>query len=258
MSAQESKSVVLSSKLKKEIEKFFEWASESYVVKWKDDDEKEWAFDLVKKFEEPSRNKLEMYIKAIMENHSITDGQADIIIDDAKLLAKDFKENGKVKKKEVKETIAKPEKQKKKTNEKKETPKRNEKEDKKIVIDDSLDTTRTWYLVDIDSSTNELEEILGCPATKTGKKGDSHRYEWKFEIDGNVYSIYDWAYTDDSFDDYNKTQWHLAGNTEDLSNIDTIRNILKSKQAQENRDLFGEDLDDNEEIDFGADSEIEW
>lgn len=248
MSTSAAVSVKVSEKFKKEVLQFFTWASENYIVKFKDVDEKDWNFNLVKKFEEPARNKLVMYIKAVMDNHSIVDNE-DVRIDDAKLMVKDFKENGK----------------KSKT----ENPKKEKRETKKILVDMnvdmSLDTTETYYLSDIEATTETLEAYFGCKAEKTGKKGDDHQYEWKFQMEGHVYSVYDWCYVDGSFDRYDSTDWYLGGDTE--QNIEKIRKEVEQKVVEKSKvekkkkvdkekvgeDLFGDDID----IDIDKDDDIE-
>lgn len=53
----------LTEKCKKEIEKFCEWAKKkNYIIKGE-----VWSLELLEDFEEPSRNKLEMYIKGLLE-----------------------------------------------------------------------------------------------------------------------------------------------------------------------------------------------
>jgi hypothetical protein len=218
-----TKKVVLSEKFNKEVEKFFEWAGDnSYVVKFKDSDEKDWTMNLVKSFDEPARNKLESLINKIMENHTIYCGEDEIA--DAKLFAKDFKEGSKGKKSEK---VEKPKK-----SEKVEKPKKSEVEVESFKVLDIED--ETWYMCDLELTTKELENVFGKKAKKTGKKNDSHRYEWKFKWNGNVYSVYDWAYTDGSFDDYEVTSWHLGSDSDDNKTLkEVISKMTEWKAAKE-------------------------
>jgi hypothetical protein len=248
MSAKVSSKVVLSEKFEKEVLKFFKWVENIYTVKFRDIDEKKWTFNLVKKFEEPARNKLVMYIKAIMDNHSIVD-QDDVKIDDAKLMANDFKENGN----------------------KKETKKETKKD---LLIDVTLDTSGTWYLCDISADTETLEAYFGCKAGKTGDDGDDHQYEWKFEMDDNVYSVYDWCYTDGSFDKYSCTSWYLGGNNNQVKSINKIKkeldtlvekDLFEEKEEDSEEDIeididaiIGEDSQDENNQDSQDEDEIDW
>ena len=272
-------SIVLSEKFQKELEQFFDWVSVSYTCKFKDE-ERVWNIDLVEHYQEPSRNKLEMFIKAIMSTHSIKDS-SDIQIKDAKLLAKDYKENGKGKKgkKVVKEKKIKTEKITKdvKKGDVKKGDVKKENEELKIVSDVNLDTTGTWYVSDVKQNTQELEKYFGCKPNRTGNQFDDHQYEWKFRFGGNLYSIYDWAYEDGSFEDYDCTIWCLAGNSENKEMIEKIHNELESYvrensksnvkrefktideydnngetfgESDDNKDLFGESDDEDDDIEI--------
>jgi hypothetical protein len=264
MSLKVSKSIVLSEKFNKEVEKFFEWANlMEYVPKFKDDESRDWTFSLVKIFTEPSRNKLEMYISAIMDNHSITSDESKIC--DAKLMVKDFKENSKIKKVKVIKKVTNEEKIKKITKEEKIKKTQSNCSDIKNLLLCDVNTTDTWYLCELETSTEILEQVFNCKAKKTGQKNDDFQYEWKFEMDDSIYSVYNWAWEDGSFDDYEKTTWYLAGNNEDKRIIVKIKEFCDNKKL-EMEELFGEDYKDKSvEVEklFSTDedeneNEIDW
>ena len=85
----------LTANFESDVKKFFVWAVEKeYIIKANADDGKEieWSLDLLKSiiFKEPGRNKLECLIKAVMDTYAIY--REKTRMDDAKLIAKDFKE----------------------------------------------------------------------------------------------------------------------------------------------------------------------
>jgi hypothetical protein len=89
------KSVVakLTVKFESDVQKFFVWADEKeYVIKDIDNNDIDWSLDLLKtiNFIEPGRNKLEGFIAAVKDTYNVYRGKTKV--DDAKLLARDFKE----------------------------------------------------------------------------------------------------------------------------------------------------------------------
>ena len=110
----------MTEKFEKELEKFFEWANKnSMIVKNRETDETiEWKKDMIK-FIEPGRNKMETFLKIVMENNNIYDNNNNIV-DDNKILV-------------VKYKLEKPKKSyNKKKNEKEEVVKVNETIEKKV------------------------------------------------------------------------------------------------------------------------------
>lgn len=214
----------ISRKLNKEIESFKKWLLEN-----------NYEFnDSNISFIEPKRNKLETYVKEILKNGKIyNDGNE---IGDAKLLVKDYKnKNGN--------------KKIKKSNEKK----------NEIILNMDINTDDTSYLCDMEFTTDELEKIFECkPIDATDKNS---RYEWKFEYNGNKYTIYDWCYEDGSFDSYEETEWHLAGIVN--KHMDEILEKLKLKLLQLNTNNENENENEGkvkfefefEDINF---DDIEW
>jgi superfamily II DNA/RNA helicase len=269
-----SVSVVLSDKFKKELEKFLSWASESYTIKDINNNEKEWSVALLTKFEEPGRNKLEAYIKSLLQTYIISIGEMDI--EDAKLLAKEFKEkSGKSKKSEASESSEKETKTKetktKKTSEKpkKEVKEKETKTTKKsksvsepsVRLDMSLDTSETYNVETLDFWTEELTKVFGEPK-ETGSEDEDHTWEWKVEVDGDIYSIYNWNEYGESYED---ATWYLGSTVENKKTIkvlnDYIWSLLDKEEVKDSspsmEELFGEDSDDEDlEIDLDGIDEM--
>ena len=248
-----SVSVVLSDKFKKELEKFLSWASESYTIKDISNDEKEWSTALLTKFEEPGRNKLEAYIKGLLQNYIISVGEMDI--EDAKLLAKEFKEkSGKSKKSESEVSETKTTKKSKTEKPKKEMKTTSETECN-VRLDMSLDTSETYNVETLDFWTEELVKVFGEPK-ETGNEDHEHTWEWKVEVGGDIYSIYNWNEYGESYED---ATWYLGSTVENKKTIkvlnDYIWSLLDKEEVKDSspsmEDLFGEDSDDEDlEIDL--------
>jgi hypothetical protein len=232
--AQTASAIVLTDKFVKELEKFFEWAIESeYLIKDINNEQHEWSIKLLTKFEEPGRNKLESYIKALFAKYIISLNEMDI--EDAKLLAKEFKDNGgkTSKKSKVVDTEEKPKKSEKTKTTKKskvevveevveESESENEVEN--VKLDMSLDTSETFNVDTLEFWTSELVEVFGKPK-KTGGKDDEHTWEWKIEVNSVPFTIYDWNENGDNFED---TTWYLGATSENKKNIKTLISYIES------------------------------
>lgn len=227
-----STSVAITEKFKKELEKFFEWAAVSdYIIKDINNDQHEWSMKLLNKFEEPGRNKLEAYIKALFAKYTISMGDMDI--EDAKLLAKEFKEKGENSKKtKTKEPKESNEEKPKKSEKAKTTKKSKEVEsdvesvevEESVKLDMSLDTSETFNVDTLEFWTSELVQVFGKPK-KTGGKDDEHTWEWKVEVNGEPFTIYDWNENGDSFDE---ATWYLGATSENKKNIKTLVKYIES------------------------------
>lgn len=232
-------SVVLTDKFKKELEKFFSWAvSSEYIIKDINDEQHEWSVKLLNKFEEPGRNKLEAYIKALFAKYTISLNGMDI--EDAKLLAKEFKEKGEKVKKTTKKSddveSEKPKKTTKKSVEKSEeaaveTPKKTTKkseaievEEPNIKLDMSLDTSECFNVDTLEFWTSELTQVFGKPK-KTGGKDQEHTWEWKLEVNDEVYTIYDW---NENGEEYEEATWYLGSTSENKKNIKALVSYIES------------------------------
>jgi outer membrane biosynthesis protein TonB len=237
--AQTASAIVLTDKFVKELEKFFEWAIESeYLIKDINSDQHEWSIKLLTKFEEPGRNKLEAYIKALFAKYTISLNEMDI--EDAKLLTKEFKDKGG----KTSKTKAVDAEEKPKKSEKAKTTKKSKVEVKKVVeevvekveevesenevenvkLDMSLDTSETFNVDTLEFWTSELVEVFGKPK-KTGGKDDEHTWEWKIEVNSAPFTIYDWNENGDNFED---TTWYLGATSENKKNIKTLISYIES------------------------------
>lgn len=81
----------MTEKFSKELTKFFDWAKSSdIVVKDKEDKNIDWSYEMIE-FKEPARNKLETFIKVVMDTYKIFEKTEQI--DDNKLLSVKYKLN---------------------------------------------------------------------------------------------------------------------------------------------------------------------
>jgi len=234
--------VSFSASFNKELTKFFAWAVGQAII-IRDavtGHEANWNMNLLKSFEEPARNKLDVYIRELLKVYSII--QEGTEVDDAKTLAKEFKESSKKDKEssKVNKESNKVNKESKKANtesKKKETVKKSKKEQKQVEennnsvsdadvkpkskkqktskqalqmnVDGSLDTSQTYYLDTLPFTTEQIVAKWGIPQKEP--KPQQHQYEWKFAVGEQVYSIYDWVYADGTFDHLENAKWYLGG-----------------------------------------------
>jgi hypothetical protein len=251
-------SIKMTDKFAKELEKYMKWAEENdYKIREiKTQEEKKWNKALLNSFNEPARNKLESYIKELIKEYIITKDNDEI--EDAKLMAKEFKDykpkkrqletdsdkssevkeekKGKRGVKKVKETntkevveIKSDVKEKKDKKVTKKSKKENTNIDN-IVIDMSLDTSKTFYLDKLEFTTNELRNKLGEP-NKTGGKDDKHRYEWKIMCNSHIYSIYDWCRYG-KFEELENEKWYIGGTSDEKMNVDKIIEFINSNEEE--------------------------
>jgi hypothetical protein len=91
---QMSTTLNLSDKFAKDLNKFFIWVKENnYVVK-KDDEVVNWSQDMLPDFTEPSRNKIDAYVKELFQFYKLYD-KTNLPIEETyiKIIIKEFKEN---------------------------------------------------------------------------------------------------------------------------------------------------------------------
>lgn len=219
-----SVTTVISEKFTKEIIKFFEWVEYANYTVSKGDEECEWSLHLAPNYVEPGRYKLIVFIEEILKNYTIHLDDTKII--DPKQMATNFKNY-----KPVKEKKTSPKKSPKKEKLTKEESKEN-----LLVHDITLDSSCNGMLSELEFTTKELENIFGCKAVFTGNQFTDHRYEWKFTFNGIVYSIYDWAYDDDTFDEYLDNDWFLGGDSE--SEIGLVKELLNDQLLNSKSDTF--------------------
>jgi len=214
-----SKSVVLSEKFKKEVEKFFEWMDKcGYIIKDINDNEQVWSLNLLNKFDEPGRNKLEAYIKVLFSKYTITYNEMDI--EDAKLLAKEFKEKGQ----DMKSNKKVDKKNNKKKDEKVDDKKCVSMVEENVKLNMLLDTSECYNVDTLEYWTSELIEVFGEPE-KTGGEDMEHTWEWKIEVNGVPYTIYNWNEDNEPFD--NMT-WYLGAISDDEKNIKVLIDYINS------------------------------
>lgn len=81
----------MTDKFEKELEKFFDWAKNKKIIVQKNDTDEiiEWKKDMIK-FEEPGRNKMETFLKGVMDEYKIYDENKNRM-DDNKIIVVKYK-----------------------------------------------------------------------------------------------------------------------------------------------------------------------
>jgi hypothetical protein len=211
----------LSDKFSTMMEKFFIWTEENeYVLTDMVNGSKvEWNMNLLFEFKEPGRNKIETFIKKLNKEYILMKESEKVL--DIKLMVKNFKEN---KPKIVKNNSKKVLNNKKNSN------------SLSVFVDVTLDTSNTYNIDTLDYFTYELINALGKPEKITN---EDSKYEWKLNIDGEIYSIYDWIENKEKFEDIT---WYLAGLNENIEKIKKIYEFIdnKNKKQSENSDIESE------------------
>lgn len=190
----------------KEMIDFITWVElNNYTLHNKSDkSEVEWSINLLPEYEEPKRNKLLLFLKNILEIYDVIKDSSTI--NDMEQLIRNFKDR-------PKET-----KPRKKRTPKKESPKKGspKKELKELKLDSSIDTVDLGYISDTEFTTKELECFFNEAPVECTYNSDC-KYEWKFWFNGKRYSLYNWAYHDDTFDEYYDNEWFLSGESKNDS-----------------------------------------
>lgn len=221
----------LSAKFEKELTTFFEWINNSkeYIIYDNNNNVMIWSKSLLIDFTETPRKKLDGFLKNVFKLYIIKNKNNDEIhiysniIDKYKNLnkyndsiCKSFNSDDNVL--NEKEKISTIIRERSKSND-------------IIVINNDLDTSKTWWLSNLEYTTEQLVNIFGNPLN-TGNETTNHRYEWKFSIDNHVFSIYDWKFENSSFYDIKETDWFLCGNSNKYNKI--IINILDNLTIKNN------------------------
>lgn len=235
-------SAVVSDKLKKQIIGFFEWVELCNYTVMKNDIDHEWSLNLAPEYKEPGRNKLTVFIEEILKNHNINLDGTNII--DAKQMTSNFKNYKPVKEKKTSPKKSPVKKDKSPSKVKKSTKEEPRESTTPLVNDQSLDTSCNGMLCELEFTTKELENIFNCKPTFTGNEFSDHRYEWKFIFNDTVYSIYDWRYDDNTFDEYIDNDWFLGGDSENEDTIQLIKNLLNEKLLGTKSEAFVYDSED--------------
>lgn len=202
----------LTEKFAKELNKFFGWARDTGYKVLKGEKEMEWSLKLLKDFEEPGRNKMDAYIKALLKKYTINDNSSEEV-DDYKVMLKDFKDN-------------KPKRKRADTSTESST------QESSVIVDSTLDTTDTYYLETLEFDTNTLLKKLGKPVKNGGEK---NRFEWKVKVGDNVYTIYDWANKEGEFESFADTEWHIGGFKANKKDIKVIVAFLNEKEIKKQK-----------------------
>lgn len=250
--------VEMSEKFAKELAKFFAWAETKEIgIVDGDNDTVEWGMSLLEgvEYTEAPRLKLEKALEKICEYHTVT--MDDTEIGNVKELVTAFKPKKVVKKAEEAESEpeAPPKKAKKIVKKAEVTETEAPKKAKKIVkkaepeapkaaksvkgtrtpkVNWALDTEETEWIDILEYSTEQLVQVFGEPKITGDGDEDDHVYEWKIEMNGKAFSIYDW----ESEEEYDDKEWHVAGPTEKTS----IKSLLKyiAEQLGESEDSDSE------------------
>lgn len=101
-----------------------------------------------------------------------------------------------------------------------------------LNLNNTLDTSKTEWVQTININTSDLIQKYGN-YYRTGKDGDNHRFEYKFEFIEKgkkwIFSVYDYLNTDDLFDDVDDICWHVASNTK---RGDIIKRFIETLQEK--------------------------
>lgn len=238
-----SSSSILSEKFAVTIQKLLIWLKDNdYELKDSDNCNIKWSMDLLNDFNEPGRNKIETFIKKIGKEYSLTKDSNKVL--DVKMLVNNFKQN-------------KPKIQRKKKQ--KETLTSTPKENSNVIVDNTLNTSNTFNVDTLPYFTDDLIEVFGYPEEI---KDEDSQYEWKLNVNGYTYSIYDWIENNETFED---KMWYLASTNEDTSedtkNIKMLYKFINDKiytNDNESTVINSEDEDnDDDESDTNTSNKLD-
>jgi hypothetical protein len=214
------------------MQKFFIWTEENeyMLTDMINGSNIKWDMNLLSDFKEPGRNKIETFVKKLNKEYNLMKNSEKIL--DFKLMVKNFKENKpKIVKKDNKNVSLN--KNKKIVN------------SLSVFVDKSLDTNNTYNIDTLEYFTDELINAFGKP---NEIKDEDSRYEWKLNVDGEIFSIYDWIENKEKFED--KT-WYLAGLNEDITKIKKIYDFIDNKNVDTtNTDIVSENTVMNTDVDI--------
>lgn len=238
-----SSSSILSEKFAVTIQKLLIWLKDNdYELKDSDNCNIKWSMDLLNDFNEPGRNKIETFIKKIGKEYLLTKDSNKVL--DVKMLVNNFKQN-------------KPKIQRKKKQ--KETLTSTPKENPNVIVDNTLNTSNTFNVDTLPYFTDDLIEVFGYPEEI---KDEDSQYEWKLNVNGYTYSIYDWIENNETFED---KMWYLASTNEDTSedtkNIKMLYKFINDKiytNDNESTVINSEDEDnDDDESDTNTSNKLD-
>lgn len=209
-------------KFQKELNKFNKWAKKNYTILDKDNEkniEVEWENISIPEYQEPPRNKLELYIKETIKLYKIKSNDTNNEIENYKTIVLNFK-NEKSTKKRIK------------TDKKEKTEIKNkDKELKHPTLDSNIDSTDFYWHDNLDVKTTDLIQTFGEPEYTWNEESD-HIWEWKIILNDKKYSIYDLETEflknklEHTFENMQNVKWNIAGELKKKS-IRDIKNINK-------------------------------
>lgn len=186
------KSANFTEKFESDLEAFFTWASvNGYEIVGAGDKKNKWDKRVMRVFKEPTRNKLEGYVKELMSKYEIRNKTAKC--EDYKALVAEYKKTVKGKQKVV------------------------------VNVNSELDTSDVYYLMTLDYKHDALTKKLGKPMRV---KDEKNRYEWKISIRGRVYSIYDWKNENGKHEPVGKCEWHVGGHKANKKDMEILNEYL--------------------------------
>ncbi len=279
---------VISEKFLKEYNRFIDWFPfTEYKLFDKNGNQVELKKVDISGYEEPSRNKLETYIKYVMKNYLLTKNDEEIT--DIKLLAKKFREYKpkRSRSKSSSDDLDKNVKNKKQKNQKDEKQK-NQKDEKKedvkpensekfvvivrddkynsytsfgssnrslcSLVKDDFNTSDTFYIDTLPYWTKQLRRCFGNPMEYDN---EDFKYEWKIMVGSKIFSIYNWLNDENKFDDLEECEWYLAGNSINTSEqkflMEFINNI--NSHIDENESYKQDEDDEDEELEENVEVE---
>jgi hypothetical protein len=237
----------LSDKFSTMMEKFFIWAKENeYVlIDMVDGSNIKWNMDLLSDFKEPGRNKIETFVKKLNKEYNLTKDFEKVL--DIKLMVKNFKEN---KPKVVKNNNKKVSLDKKNVNSST-VPYKKTSTKVDVFLDKSLDTTNTYNIDTLEYFTYELIKAFGNPEEI---ENEDSKYEWKVNVDGDIYSIYDWNENKEKFEDIT---WYLGGLNEDNKKIKKLYKFIDNKNESEKSEIVNCDIKTEYSVDMNESEKSE-
>ncbi len=107
-----------------------------------------------------------------------------------------------------------------------------------IEIDNTIDTSNTYYLDTLDLTTDALVKKLGAPIKNDNCK--KNQYEWRLRVNGNVYSVYDWVDDNTEWQELDNRVWHIGGEQEQGIDISAFVEYINTDK--QNTSDHGEEM----------------
>ena len=195
--------VSLTNKFRKDLSVFFKWADNEkyFLINKSNNNIVNWSINLLQNFEEPTRNKIDAFLKSILQHNLSIVRDSEVILD-YKILSKEFKQF-KPNKDFIKSTI---------------------KLEYELTPNHTINSSEFPFLKTLDTSFVKITQILGDPSF--GEPTDKFRHEWCFDFNKSQYSIYDWKNKNGYFDNVSDSKWHLSGLDKNKKNISIIQKIF--------------------------------